>query len=169
MGSKGDVQRHLTAARTMMHRADEELRELGRLTERLHEPVAARRSRDDVARSYTNWLVDCRQISVSVHHAGQAAGRPERFAIWWEDLKRHEVHRFFSEQRNRALKEVADVIVSKRVVVDEAGRELAYWAFPDGPHAGDPLVPRCQQYTEWLYDNVLATASESLFPWALGD
>jgi hypothetical protein len=115
---------------------------------------------------YTNWLVDSRQIAVSVDRAGRAAGSPEDFAAWWRALD-DEVHRFFREQRNLALKEVAEVIASRCIVVDEHGRQLAYWAFPEGPHAGDPLVPRCQQYTEWLYRSVIAPASELLHPWTL--
>ena len=86
----------------MLRRADDELRELERLTVRLHDPMAARRSRDVVARVYTNWLVDCRQIAVCIHGAGQAAGSPDRFATWWDALKDHEIHCFFREERERA-------------------------------------------------------------------
>lgn len=66
-----DVQHALTPAREMWQRAERELFELDRLTRRLHEItdgsalasgwMGARRNRQDVARLYTNWLVDCRQ------------------------------------------------------------------------------------------------------------
>jgi hypothetical protein len=158
-----DVQHALTAAREMWQRAERELYELDRLTQRLHEITDARRNRQDVARRYTNWLVDCRQVGVSVDRAGKAAGSPDEFSSWWRSVADHEAHRFFRQERNRALKEVADVIVSKAIVVDDGGRQMAFWAFPDGPHAGDPLVPRCQQYTNWLYESLYAPAAQLLF------
>lgn len=163
----GGVWHNLSGARTMLHRADAELRELGAVTRCLHEPSAARRACEEVARLYTNWLVHCRQIAVCVDRAGRAAGLPEEFAEWWRGLNDNQIHRFFREQRNRALKEVAEVIESRCVPVDQAGREVAYWAFPEGPHVGDPLVPRCQQYTEWLYFGLIAPACELLYEWTL--
>jgi hypothetical protein len=134
---------NLQKARRMLHRADAELRELAAATEYLHEPCAASRCEEDVARRYTNWLVDGRQVAVSVNAAGRAAGSPVEFASWWDGLTADPIHRFFRDQRNRALKQVADVIVSKVIAVDEA-RNMAYWAFPEGPHVGDPLVQRYQ-------------------------
>jgi hypothetical protein len=72
---------------------------------------------------------------------------------WWASLANEPVHAFFRQERHRALKEVEEVLVSKVIPVGD-GRELAYWAFPHGPHAGDPIVPRAQQYTDWLREGM---------------
>jgi hypothetical protein len=47
----------------MLHRADAELLELAAATKYLHEPHAASRCEEKVARCYTNWLVDGRQLA----------------------------------------------------------------------------------------------------------
>jgi hypothetical protein len=157
---------NLQKAHKMLHRADAELHELAAATKYLHEPHAPSRCEEKVARRYTNWLVDGRQVAVSVNAAGRAAGSPAEFASWWHGLATNPIHRFFRDQRNRALKQVEDVIVSNVIAVDEA-RKMAYWAFPEGPHAGDPLVPRCQQYTDSLYYELWCPAAELLYPWTL--
>lgn len=157
---------NLQKARKMLHRADAELLELAAATKYLHEPSSTSRCEEEVARRYTNWLVDGRQLAVSVNAAGRAAGSPAEFASWWDGLAANPIHRFFRDQRNRALKQVEDVIVSNVIAVDEA-RKMAYWAFPEGPHAGDPLVPRCQQYTDSLYYELWCPAAELLYPWTL--
>ena len=75
---------------------------------------AASRCEDDVARRYTNWLVDCRQVAVSVNAAGRAARSPAVLRlVVGTGLATDPIHRFFRDQRNRALKQVEDVIVSK--------------------------------------------------------
>jgi hypothetical protein len=157
---------NLQKARKMLQRADAELLELAAATKYLHEPHAASRCEEHVARRYTNWLVNGRQVAVSVNAAGRAAGNPAEFASWWHALAANPIHGFFRDQRNQALKRVEDVIVSNVIAVD-AARRMAYWAFPEGPHAGDPLVPRCQQYTDWLYYELWCPAAELLYPWTL--
>lgn len=116
-------------------------------------------------RTYVSWLVFGRQVAASVDKAGRAAGRPAGFERWWSDLAEDPLHAFFWNERN-ALKEVGEVIVTRRVEV-QPGRSLVFWAFPHGPHAGDPLVARCQRYNTWLYDRLLVLAQEHLFDWTL--
>lgn len=52
-------------------------------------------------------------------------------------------------------------------ILDERISPLAYWTFAEGPHRGDPLVARCQRYTDWLYFSMWAPAAERLFEWTL--
>lgn len=152
----------LDGARLMLTYAEAETEDLNRLTRMLKTPTATKKAKHDVARTYVSWLVFARQVAVSIDDAGQAAGRPPQFAEWWEGLNSDETHRFFRAQRNAGLKEVADVITAQSLE-DRRISAVAYWTFPTGPHTGEPLVPRCQLYNDWLYDSMLAPARELLF------
>lgn len=156
------VWHHLTASQRMLCYADTELRDLDRLTFDLRSNTEPTRTDEQVARAYTNYLVQTRQVAVSIDKAGKIAGNPPPFAQWWTSLLDDPTHAFFRAERNAVLKEGAEPIAIRPLTGG-----LAYWAFPKGPHAGEPLVPRCQLYNEWLYDRALAPAREKLFEWTL--
>jgi hypothetical protein len=159
---------HLTGARLMLQFAEAETSDLDDLVHRLSTHEDIEHGKADVWRTYISWLVFGRQVAVSVDKGGRAAGRPTEFGRWWSDLAKDPVHAFFRNERNVALKEVGEVIVTHRVDA-YPGRPFAFWAFPHGPHAGDPLVARCQQYNTWLYEHLLVPAQERLFEWTLAE
>lgn len=144
----------------MLAFADAHTRDLDRLTFRLFDGARTAQARDEVWRTYLAWLVVARQVGVSIHKAGLAAGRPAEFTWWWNGVSDDPTHAFFRAERNATLKEVAEPIIAQPLSDD-----LVYWAFPHGPHAGEPLVPLCQQYNDWLYYDMWAPAAELLFPW----
>jgi hypothetical protein len=154
----------LEAAGVALERADRDLRRLDELTRVLPDAANIRRSYDEVAHTYANWLIWTRMVAVAINAAGEAAGKPEVFTTWWDDIALDEHHAFFWDSRNLALKELAELIVDTPVRLD-TGREVAYWAFDAGPFAAQPLLPRCQQYTNWVYDACLAPARELLWDW----
>ncbi len=116
---------------------------------------------DAVWEKYMLWLVCVRQVAVSVDKAGKAAGSPFQFRDWWDGLEDDPTHAFFRRERNDVLKAVAETIEIRKTT-DGFGKELAYWVFRQGPHVGLPLVPKCQQYNEWLYFKLWAPACELL-------
>jgi hypothetical protein len=165
MAKSGDVWKNLLKASEMIELAELELRDLERATYHLHEPSWPQGTRRKVVRYYTNWLSDCNIVGVRINAAIQgASGRPVDIDGWWASLANEPIHAFFKQERHRALKEVEEVLVSKVVPVGD-GRPLAYWAFPHGPHEGDPIVPRAQRYTDWLREGMWEPAAERLFPW----
>jgi hypothetical protein len=167
MGRSGEVWKNLLKASEMVAMASLELRDLERATYHLHEPIAARETRRKVVRYYTNWLSDCNIVGVRINAAIQSArGRPPAVDQWWAALAYEPLHAFFKDERHRALKEVEEVLVSNIIPVGD-GRDLAFWAFPHGPHEGDPIVPRAQQYMDWLRDGMWSPAAQYLLPWTL--
>jgi hypothetical protein len=87
---------------------------------------------------------------------------------WWDALMTDPRHRFFRDERNSALKEVAMLVEAARLDLADQ-QTVIFWAFSSGPFKGQPLLPRCQQYTEWLYFGLLAPACERLFAWIIDD
>lgn len=162
------VSEHLSGSKVVFGFAEEQVRELDRLTIHLSDPSVTTKHKNDVWRIYLAYLVFARQVAVSINNAGKAAGYPTQFTNWWVDLKDSPTHAFFCAERNSALKDMDDTIVL-RCITDGMGNRLAYWTFRQGPHAGDPLVPRCQQYNDWLYNDMRAPACELLFPWTLSE
>jgi hypothetical protein len=169
MAQSGEVWKNLLKASEMIELATLELHDLTHATYHLHNPDNPNERRRTVVRYYTNWLSDCNIVGVRINAAFQAAqNKPPAVSQWWKDLADHEIHAFFKEERHRGLKEVEEVLVSKVIAVGD-GRDMAYWAFPQGPHEGDPVVPRCQQYMDWLYEGMWAPAAQLLFPWTFSE
>lgn len=158
----------LEDAKEKLEYADGQLSELDSLTSQLVGPTPTSRQRQDVSRVYLGWLVFARQVSVSTNEAWRAAGSPAEFGSWWGDLARDPTHTFFRDARNAGLKGASDIIVMQSIL-DERTSPLAYWTFAGGPHHGDPLVARCQRYTDWLYYSVWSPAAERLFEWTLAE
>lgn len=146
--------------------ADAQLLELDSLTSLLVAPTPTSRQRQDVSRVYLAWLVFARQVGVSVDGAWRAAGSPAEFGSWWSELAMDPTHAFFRDARNAGLKGASEIIVMQSIL-DEGISPLAYWTFAGGPHHREPLVARCQRYTDWLYYSMWAPAAERLFEWTL--
>jgi hypothetical protein len=163
----GHVADHIDRARIAFQRCERALRRLDELTYVLQDSQSARRLEDEVAQQYTEWLSHAYIVGVQIDAAARAAGRPREFMTWWDGLRQHPIRSFFADQRHAALKRVDVVIVAHDIEV-EPGRTVSFWAFRDGPFLGDPLVPRCQRYTDWLYDDFYAQACLRLWPWPAG-
>lgn len=148
--------------------ADAQLLELDTLTSVLRAPATTLRQRQDVSRVYLAWLVFARQVGTSINEAWRAAGSPARFASWWRSLESDPTHAFFRQARNAGLKGAAEIVVAHSIV-DERISPLAYWSFASGPHQGEPIVARCQLYTDWLHYSMWAPAAERLFEWTLAE
>lgn len=149
-------------ADTALDRARRDLRHLDDLTFVLPDGDEARRRYPEISHAYANWLVWVRMVAVAVDGAGRAAGSPAAFQEWWSELAAAPVHAFFRASRNQALKELADLVAEAPMRLD-TGETRVFFAFDRGPFAGQPLVARCQQYTEWLYDACVAPAREHLW------
>ncbi|HST55273.1 MAG TPA: hypothetical protein VLJ42_05180 [Solirubrobacteraceae bacterium] len=147
----------------MFRNAERRTRELDELTIRLQDSNATLRRGDEVREQYMLWLVCVRQIAASVDKAGKAAGPLLSFKKWWDEIARDSSHDFFRKERNVVLKDTADTIEIVSMT-DGSGNEIASWVFGRGPHAGEPLVPRCQKYNDWLYHQLWAPACELLCP-----
>lgn len=160
---KRSVLHHLDAARDRLHDADVQLRCLADETAILHTADEANKRLGDVRSFYLAWLVFIRQVAVSISESGKAAGRPKDFADWWEPLREDQRHAYFTASRNQGLK-LGDEVIGSEPVVDFDLVDHGYFAFADGPFKGDPLVLRCQEYTEWVYRECLCNAQEKLFP-----
>jgi hypothetical protein len=154
---------HLHGAAKMFRNAERRTKELDERTVQLRDSNATLRRGDEVWEQYMYWLVCVRQMAVLIDRAGKAAGLPTLFKEWWDDLAHDPTHAFFREERNVVLKETTDTIEIVSTT-DGSGNEIAYWVFGRGPHAGEPLVPRCQKYNNWLYWEMWAPASTLLFP-----
>jgi hypothetical protein len=156
-----------SAADVALGRARRDLRHLDRLTFVLPNADAAPECYPEVAHAYANWLIWARMVGVAIDGAGRAAGKPEGFQEWWDAIAEVPVHAFFRAARNDALKQVADLVAGTPLRLD-TGQTVAFFAFETGPFNGEPLVPRCQHYTEWLYDACVAPARERLWDWEGG-
>ncbi len=155
------------AADVALDRARRDVRHLDALTFGLAGAEPACDRYPEVSHAYANWLVWARMVGVTINGAGRAAGNPLAFAQWWSSIGHNAIHAFFRTSRNEALKDVADLIVESPLRLD-FGHTLAFFAFDRGRFEGEPLVARCQQYTEWLYDACLAPAREHLWDWDRG-
>jgi hypothetical protein len=156
----------LEDARQKLDFAEAELKDLDRLTFALDGPPDTEARASDVIRTYLSWLVFVRQVAVSVNEAGKAAGSPSQFSYWWTGLNADPTHAYFRAERNAALKGREEVVLVRRIE-DQRMAPVGYWAFARGPHALEPLVPRCQLYCDWLYESALAPARVHLFDWTL--
>lgn len=155
---------HVERAKVAFDRAERELQLLDAVAFAMHAPADSRLHEEEVSHRYANWLQWVRMVGVQLDDAGKAAGRPGQFHRWWTSLLSNETHRFFWDQRNSAVKDVA-VLIEPRTVEVQPGLVQAWWTFKDGPFAGDPIVPRCQQYLDWIYNEVYGTAATMLWPW----
>lgn len=155
------------AADVALDRARRDLRRLDDVTFVLPDLEGARRRADEVQHFYANWLVWARMVGVAIDSAGRAAGRPDGFKRWWASVGDDPAHAFFKASRNEALKEVADLVAEAPLRLD-TGETRVFFAFDGSPFDGQPLVARCQQYTEWLYDVCLAPAREQLWDYGRG-
>jgi hypothetical protein len=154
----------LEDAKEKLGYADAQLLDLQGITSILTDPAATERQSDEVIRIYLFWLVATRQVAVSINEAWRAAGSPAEFASWWTGLSSDPTHAFFRRERNAGLKGGAK-IVALESVVDPRIAPVAYWSFASGPHRGEPILPRCQMYADWLYYKMWAPACELLFEW----
>lgn len=153
---------HINAAKDRLHDADTQLEFLAAATDQLHHPADASAKEQEVRSPFLAWLVFARQVAGSIQKAWEAAGRPAEFKEWWDSLESDERHRYFWDSRNYGLK-WGDPIMGEEPIVDPELGEYGYFAFADGPFKGDPLMPRCQQYTQWLYTDCLCVAQEKLY------
>jgi hypothetical protein len=153
------VWENLCNASTAFRRAEAELTPLNKATYVLHQntPWNVSSRQFEVSRLYTTFLAHASVVTVCVNQAVKAARGPIEVSAWWASLRDNEVHAFFKRERDRALKQVSEETLASRMIV--ADGNLGYWAFAEGPYAGDPVVPRCMQYMDWLYDNVITEAS----------
>jgi hypothetical protein len=156
----------LEDARQKLDFAEAELKDLDRLTFALDGPVGTEARARDVIRTYVSWLVFVRQACASINEAGREAGRPSQFSHWWAGLNTDPTHAYFRAERNAALKGREEVVLVRRIE-DVRMTPVGYWAFARGPHALEPLVPRCQLYCDWLYESALVPARVHLFDWTL--
>lgn len=147
----------------MFRAAERRTKALDDRTIQLQDSRTTARLGDEVWEQYMFWLVCVRQVGVSINKAGEAAGDPPVFREWWDDLAQDVTHAFFWTERNEVLKDTTDTIMI-RSTTDGSGNEIGYWVLKEGPHAGEPLVPRCQKYNEWLYYQLLVPAREKLYP-----
>ena len=155
---------HLAWAGRVFKFAEAQTHDLDGLTFRLKRPSAAVREKEDVWRLYLAWAVFGRQVAVSINSAGKVAGCPPEFMAWWDALD-SDAHRFFWAERNAALKDGIGAILGRDLSMDDDTTTVTFWAFPHGPYQGQPLVPQCLKYNDWMYHQMLAPARELLFPW----
>lgn len=162
------VLHHISAAKDRLRDADIQLGYLAAATDQLHHPADAAAKEVEVRSPFLAWLVFARQVSGSIQKAWETAGRPLEFKDWWDSLEEDERHLYFWRSRNDGLR-WGDPIMNEVPIVDAELGAFGYFAFADGPFKGDPLMPRCQQYTEWLYKDCLCVAQDKLYDYFRDD
>jgi hypothetical protein len=154
---------HLTHARRVFDRADRKFNSLEQELWRLHGRSESAEKLERVEELFTEWLVNMRQVFVSINRAASVGGMDPQFKEWWDDVARDPRHDFFRRARNDGFKEGDQVVREEWIGDPEIGEPSYFVLIGNAALDGDPMLARCHQYLEWTYREVLSEANIRLF------